>query len=315
VRSGVRVEAGADPRVELVGALQSLARGAPPPTALESLAARLRGQRRHPAVAACARLGDGDALGLVVQLLSADARLEWRRPREMLSPDFAAACGGFDGLEKLLELVRDFARRSRFFALCADAAADYAPAVRAARAGLRTGARQALLLERYLGERLPAHLRFVLCGLYRSGRYNAYILPYPYPRPGESAPPRGPYDVVTLLPLFAEEEFEFDSPLQTGLLQELVYCWAEPFVWAYRRELLGDAPPPDLQYRTTRVLVDLLSIRAAERAGLRSAVARPKGPLADRVRAALGRYERGGARSLAQFAPALARAMTPARGA
>jgi hypothetical protein len=306
VKSGVTAQTGVDPRVELFGAIQLLARGASAPAGLEALVPAAL--RRHPAVTAHARLGEGEALGLIAQCLSADARLTWRRPRALLSEDFAAAFGGFAPLEEFLAHARDFARRARFFTRLTDAASAYADAVAAARRGLAAGLPQAAALERYLGAPLPARLRFVLGGLYTPGRYNAYIFPYPYPRPGELAPPPGPYEVITVLAPGRAAAGALAKPLEAGLLQELVYCWAEPFVWTHRAVLLGATPAPGLQHEFTRGLVEAISVRAAQKAGLAPGV-KLRGAHARRASEALGGYEKSRARTLTAYGPALARAL------
>lgn len=312
MKSGVTAETGVDPRVELFGAIQLLARGESAPAGLEALAPA--SLRRDPVVAAYARLGADEALGLIAQCLSADARLTWRRPRALLSEDFAAAFGGFAGLEEFLSRARDFARRARFFTRLAQAAPAYAAAVAAARRGLAAGLPQAAALERYIGATLPARLRFVLCGLYTPGRYNAYILPYPYPRPGEPAPPVGPYDVITLLSPGRAAPAALGEPLEAGLLQELVYCWAEPFVWTHRAVLLGAAPAPGLQNELTSGLVAAIAARAALRAGLAPGV-QLRGAYARRAALALEGYEKARAKTLTAYGPALARALAGARAA
>ncbi|MDE2489589.1 MAG: hypothetical protein KGM24_01990 [Elusimicrobia bacterium] len=302
-------EIGVDPRVELVGAVQWLASRRRPAVGLGALTAALSPFRRDPAAAAYARLRE-EALGLTVQLLSGDERLAWVRPRLLLSADFVFSVGGDAGLDALLDSLRAFARRSRFFHLISRHAAAYEPSVARARAEWEASGGQRAALRRYLGEELDARLRIVVCGLYEPGRYDSYILPYPYPRPGEERPPAGPFEVVTLIRPGAGG-FQLDRPLESGRLMELLYCWAEPFLWAHRREVLGSAPRPGDQQRTTRVLVEALGVRACAAAGLRARFAPPRGPLAARVLRALARYERGRRRwpRLSDFAPELARAM------
>jgi hypothetical protein len=307
-RGGARFAA--DPRVELVGVVTRLAGKAPGSVApaWAAFAGEFARFSDREAVRLRAAHRDDDALGLVAQLWSADARLEWARPRALLSADFFEAVGGPEALEGFRAALASFARESGFFAAWrARGRALAAPAAAAAAERWKRGKSDAAALESYLGERLPASLTFVLCGLYAPRRYSAYILPYPYPRPMETVLPRGPFEVITLIAA-ASEGAGLDEPLERGLLQELVYCWAEPFVWTYRGLLLGRERPADWQYALTRALVEGVAARAAAAAGRPFRLA-PGGPLAASVREALEGFERGRTRSLTAYGPKLAAAL------
>lgn len=308
-RGGARFAA--DPRVELLGVVSRLAGRTADPVAppwadfaggfsrFSSLeAVRLRAAHREE-----------DALGLIAQLWSADAGLEWSRPRSLLSADFFEAVGGPEELERFRAALAAFARAAGFFEAWRERGPALAgPAQAAAKERWKTGARDVAALESYLGESLPASLTFVLCGVYAPRRYSAYILPYPYPRPMETVLPRGPFEVITLLDA-SSGGAGLDEPLERGLLQELVYCWAEPFVWTHRGLLLGKDRAADWQYSLTRALCEGVAARAAAAAGRPYHVA-PGGPLAAAVRDALDGFERGRTRSLTAHGPKLAAALS-----
>ena len=207
--SASTLEVVTDPRIELLGVVQSLADGAKEP----ALERRFGKWRAHPAVAAYRARAEGDSRGLIALCLSDPPELSWVRDRRALSVDFVARAGGDAELDEFLDALRDFASASRFMEFHGESAASLE---RARLEGERrlSGLDRMALLEEYAGVRLGARFRVIWTERYRPGALTSYIFPYPYEAPGRAA--AGPFEVFTI-PTAEERKDE-----------RAAYLWSEP---------------------------------------------------------------------------------------
>ena len=233
-----------DPRVELLGAVQSLAGArdprAPLPAAygraLEMCFGRFRG---HDAVRQYRALADKyQDFGVDALFLTPPPELKPADPAAL--PPFG---GGAADLEEFLGALRRFAADSDFAAFYAAQAGTYRAFEESARA--EAGARDfPRLVEDYVGRGLDSRVHYVLAASFAPRRGVSYIIPYPDPERGAGM--KGTLDVYVLLaPEGAPAKPSFVGAYRGMLLDEPIYVFVErtfqPFMKANDRDALKDA--------------------------------------------------------------------------
>lgn len=198
--------------LDLLGLLQ-LARKGRAPKGLESLVARIRRFRMHPAVRLYAAHLDheGDPSGLLSAFLT--PRLAWRVDPATLSDSFFDDAGGRRAFEGFLSALKALSAQ-----LGAPKPAE-AAALRKARAELAAAVKAVspdplAAAERWLREKQDASCRILVSPLYAPRLVRAYIAPYPYGGPGVEV--EGPFDVVMLAGRGMQPPFtvaDFPEPL------------------------------------------------------------------------------------------------------
>lgn len=228
-----------DPRIELLGAVQSLAgmrdARAPLPAAygreLERRFGRFRG---HEAVRLyrelAARYQD---FGVDMLFLTPPPDL---RPSDASQPPPFG--GGEADFERFLSALRRFAAETDFAGFYAEQGAVYRSFAESARreAGSRDFPK---IVEDYVGRGLDCRAHFVLAPSFSPSRGVSYILPYPDPEHGRGL--RGPYDVYVLLtPEGSAAKPSFVGSYRGLLLDELIYAFVERTWFPYTQDPARD---------------------------------------------------------------------------
>ena len=305
------LEISTDPRIELLGVVQSLAgaRGTgaaarPWDRALERRFGRWRG---HAAVAAyrdCVEKHAGEeSFALILLFLTDPPGLEWKRERALVSVRFIEQSGGTAAVESFLASLRGFAAETEFMAFHEESRARL---LRHRRQGERliSGRDYMGILEEYVGESLESRYRVIWSLLYAPGRLTSFIIPYPYRGPGQTA--AGPYEIFTIP---TREDQRDRRPY---------FVWSEPLYIPIERSWAGNEDglsrlPPDAKALIVSAVAWRLTIRNFRRAGaaadafVRSRVTPPTWALYRR----LAEYEDGRRRypTLDLFFPRLLDAM------
>jgi hypothetical protein len=236
---------GCDPRVDVLGVVQTLAgwRKAEPrlPPSMADLEKSFAAHKEHPAVrrykATAAKLKGDEPYVLLLSALSDPPEFKWTKKRGLMSVDFVAKAGGDEGLDAFLAELRDFTAVSGVLPWLEARKGECAAAGKAAQREL--GERRPLeLIERYLGRELDARARLVVSLIYSPRMYSHYIIPYPYNPQGP--PPPGPYAVFSLLSHKWDEKgaarFGLDRPFKSSAFMELYYIVAEEAYASRRKE-------------------------------------------------------------------------------
>lgn len=221
---------GVDPRIELLGVVQCLARqsnAGPLPEGFSDLSAHFDKFRDHDAVKSyrgTLKSGGDEGLALALLGVSAPPELKFERNLGSLSPDFLQGIGGVDFFYRFLRELRSFATSSEFDKFYQAHLKDYQEIDRQVRRQI--GIHDYMgMLEDYLKADLQSRFTLVLSVLYSPGPKNSFIFPYPFR--DFHIPVSGPYDVLTILdPLRTTPRpiyFEPGAPPLRNIWNELVY--------------------------------------------------------------------------------------------
>jgi hypothetical protein len=236
-----------DPRMELLGVVQQLARARldpafKPDPDVERVFGRFRG---HPAVRDYAktyrRIGNQESFGLIATFLTPPPELAWARDPRGLSGEFFARLGGRSAAEPFLADLRDFARVSDFAAYYAGRREDYARYEREARTELGDydylGA-----IDRYVGRSVASRMTVFICVAYDVPSLS-YMTPYPYRSPHRRN--EGPYEIFTSLRPTAggaAPRFDLEDAFASGLFNEYFYAFTDYIRVDYEDRLRAFAP-------------------------------------------------------------------------
>lgn len=241
-----RLTAEIDPRLELFGAIQTLAGGGKAlPAERDYVTESFGALRAHPAITGYKKLSAGCGrrcgFALAALFLTPPPELDWTKDAGDLPEYFIDNSGRRAEFEAWLKDARDFAAKAGFAERFAARRAAYARYEDSARREL--GGRPWLeTLEAYVGRPFDGQVRLLLSPTFEPGELSEFIIPYPFLN-GETARP-GPYRVFAVTrpkPSAGEPAWGLGRPPANALWNEPLNVTLSPALDARAKDLEASA--------------------------------------------------------------------------